>query len=118
MNKRDMILVLDLGSLENDRLIEELTSLGVDCCVCSHDITLEEVNAFENVKGIILNGGPNRMADGVEKDVSIEIYNAPMPVLTVDHKGDDPWPEDHEKRMETLSLFALCLCGAQSSKEK
>lgn len=113
MKKRDMILILDLGSTENERLVRELDSLGVYSEIRPHSITIDEVNALPNVKGIILNGGPNRMVDGVEMDVALEIYNAPMPVLMVDHKGDDPWPEDAEKRMETLSLFALCLCGAE-----
>ena len=49
-------------------------------------------------------------------DVAVEILNAPMPVLMVDHKGDDPWPEDVQKRRETLELFALCLCGAEAVK--
>lgn len=113
MEQRDMILILDLGSLENDRLVRELGELGVHSEIHPYDITLDEVNSLPNVKGIILNGGPNRVVDGEEMDVAIEIYNAPMPVLVVDHKGDDPWPEDEEKRKETLSLFALCLCGAE-----
>lgn len=113
MEKRDMILILDLGSLENDRLVRELADLGVYSEIHPCNITLDEVNALPNVKGIILNGGPNRMADGEEMDVAIEIYNAPMPVLTVDHKGDDPWPDGEEKRKETLSLFAFGLCGAE-----
>ena len=116
MEKRDMILILDLGSQENDRLVRELNELGIYSEVRPHSITIEEVNALQNVKGIILNGGPNRMVDGEEKDVALEIYNAPMPVLMVDHKGDDPWPEDEEKRKETLSLFALCLCGAEPAE--
>ena len=117
MKKRDMILILDLGSLENDRLVRELAELGVYSEIRPFNITLDELNALPNVKGIILNGGPNCAADGEEVDVAIEIYNAPMPVLMVDYKGDDPWPEDEEKRKETLELFALCLCGAESSAQ-
>ncbi len=113
MKKRDMILILDLGSLENDRLVRELDELGVYSEIRPYSITLEEVNALPSVKGIILNGGPNNLVDGEEMDVAVEILNAPMPVLMVDHKGDDPWPEDEAKRKETLELFALCLCGAE-----
>ena len=113
MKKKDMILILDLCSLENDRLVHELDELGVYSEIRPYDITLEELNALSNVKGIILNGGPNCTADGVETDVALEIYNAPMPVLMVDYKGDEPWPEDEDKRRETLELFALCLCGAE-----
>ena len=118
MENRGMILVLDLGSLENDRLVRELNELGVYCEVRPYNITLEEVNSLPNVKGIILNGGPNRLVDGEEMDVALEIYNAPMPVLMVDHKGDDPWPEEEEKRKETLSIFAFVRCGVESPEQE
>ena len=117
MEKNDMILILDLGSTENERLVRELADLGIQSEICAHSITIDEVNTYPNVKGIILNGGPNNMVNGEAKDVALEIYNAPMPVLMVDHKGDDPWPEDAEKRKETLELFALCLCGAKPMEQ-
>lgn len=113
--KQDMIVVLDLGSEENPRLVREIRSLGVCCELYPHSITPEELAALPNVKGVILNGGPNRIIDGVELDVALEIYNAPVPVLMVDHKGDDPWPEDEEKRMETLSIFIFAICGAEAN---
>ena len=113
MEKKDMILILDLGSLENDRLVRELDDLGVYSEIHPHSITIDEVNALPSVKGIILNGGPNRVADGAEMDVALEIYNAPMPVLMVDHKGDDPWPEGEQERREALELFVFALCGAE-----
>lgn len=56
--KQDMILVLDLGSQENPRLAREIRSLGVYSEIHPHDITLEQVHALPNVKGIIVNGGP------------------------------------------------------------
>lgn len=116
MEKRDMILILDLGSTENERLVRELNSLGVYSEIHPHSIMMDEVNALPNVKGIILNGGPNRTVDGTEMDVALEIYNAPMPVLTVDHRGDDPWPEGEEERREALALFVFGLCGAEPSQ--
>ena len=114
MKKNDMILILDLGSTENDRLVRELAELGVYSEICPHSITMEEVNAFVNVKGIILNGGSNHVVNGEEKEVALEILNAPMPVLMVDYMGDDPWPEDREKRREILSVFVFALCGVQA----
>ncbi|MEG2119792.1 MAG: asparagine synthase-related protein, partial [Pseudoflavonifractor sp.] len=68
-----------------------------------------------NVKGIILNGGPNRVVDGVSIDVAKEIYNAPVPVLLADHQGDKPWPADDGERRETLSNFVFGLCGATAN---
>nr|WP_317324083.1 glutamine-hydrolyzing GMP synthase [uncultured Flavonifractor sp.] len=113
--KQDMILILDLGSKENAKIAREVRALGVYSEIHPHDITLEEVQALPNVKGIILNGGPNRVVDGVEIDVSKEIYNCDLPVLLADHKGDAPWPEDDEARKQTLSNFVFGVCGAEAN---
>ena len=113
--KQDMILILDLGSEENPRLAREIRALGVYSEIHPHDITAEELSALPNVKGIILNGGPNRVVDGVEIDVAKEIYNAPVPVLLADHKGDAPWPADETARKEALSNFVFGVCGAEAN---
>ncbi len=111
--RQDMIVILDLGSEENPRLAREIRALGVYSEIHPHDITLEELKALPNVKGIILNGGANRIVDGVEIDAAKEIYNYEVPVLLADHKGDAPWPDDREMRREALSNFVFGLCGAQ-----
>ena len=111
--KQDMIVILDLGSEENPRLAREIRALGVYSEIHPHDITLKELNALPNVKGVILNGGPNRVVDGVEIDVSRDIYNCPVPVLLADHKGDKPWPEEEGARKAALENFVLGVCGAQ-----
>ena len=113
--KQDMIVVLDLGSEENPRLAREIRALGVYSEIHPHDITPEELAALPGVKGVILNGGPNRVVDGVEIDVAQGIYNAPVPVLMVDHKGDAPWPEKEEERKEALSNFIFGVCGAEAN---
>ena len=113
--KQDMILILDLGSEENARLAREIRALGVYSEIHPHDITEDELKALPNVKGIILNGGPNRVVDGVEIDAAKEIYNAPVPVLLADHKGDAPWPEDEAERMEALRNFVFAVCGAEAN---
>ncbi len=113
--KQDMILVLDLGSEENARLAREIRALGVYSEIYPHDITAAEVAALPNVKGIILNGGPNRVVDGVEIDAAKEIYNYEVPVLLADHKGDQPWPEDETDRKKALSDFVFAVCGAEAN---
>lgn len=115
--KQDKILVLDLGSEENDRLVREIRALGVYSALYPHDITLEELRAIPDVKGIILNGGPRRAADGGALDVSRDIYNYEVPVLLADHQGDAPWPEDPEERREALSNFVFLLCGARPAPD-
>ena len=67
------------------------------------------------MKGIILNGGPNRVVDGVEIDVAQEIYDCDIPALLVDHRGDAPWPADPEARRQALKNFVFGLCGAQAN---
>ena len=113
--KQDMIVILDLGSEENPRLAREIRALGVYSEIYPHDITLEQLKALPNVKGVILNGGPNRVVDGVEIDVSQNIYNCDLPVLLADHKGDAPWPEEEAARKEAISNFVFGLCGAQAN---
>lgn len=113
--KQDMILILDLGSEQNARIAREIRALGVYSEIHPHDITLAEVKALPNVKGIILNGGPNRVVDGVEVDVSRDIYNCDVPVLLADHKGDAPWPADEAERGQALSNFVFGVCGAQAN---
>ena len=86
--KQDMIVILDLGSDENPRLAREIRALGVYSEIHPHDITLQQLQALPNVKGVILNGGVNRVVDGVSIDVSQEIYDCGLPVHLADHKGE------------------------------
>ena len=113
--KQDMIVILDLGSEENPRLAREIRALGVYSEIYPHDITLEALQALPNVKGVILNGGPNRVVDGVEVDADSTIYNCGLPVLQPDHKGGTPWPADQAQREAALSSFVFDTCGAQAN---
>ncbi len=74
--KQDRILILDLGSEENPRLAREIRALGVYSEIYPHDLSKEQLEAMPGVKGIILNGGPNRVVDGVEIDASNAVYLA------------------------------------------
>ncbi len=83
--KQDMIVILDLGSTKNTVVAREIRALGVYSEIHPHDITLEELNNLENVKGIILNGGENRVVDGVSVQVSDDLYNAGIPMMAIDY---------------------------------
>ena len=111
--EQDTILIVDLGSRENGRLAEEIRALGLASRICSHHITLEEIQAMPGIKGIILNGGPDRMEGGEEKDVGLDIYNCDLPVLLVDHRGDAPWPRDEMERKNILEGFVFGFCVAR-----
>ena len=82
--KQDMIVILDLGSTENTVLARQIRDLGVYSEIHPHDITAEGLKALNNVKGIILNGGENRVVDGVEVKVNDEIYSLGIPMIAVD----------------------------------
>lgn len=79
--KQDMIVIIDLGSEENSRLAREIRALGVYSEIYPHDITLAELQSAKNVKGVILNGGPNNVVDGEEIDVKQEIYDLGVPFV-------------------------------------
>ncbi len=83
--KQDMIVILDLGSTENTVLAREIRDMGVYSEIHPHDITAAELKALDNVKGIILNGGENRVVDGVTIDVNDDIYSCGYPVMAIDH---------------------------------
>ena len=83
--KQDMIVVLDLGSTENTVVARQIRALGVYSEIHPHDITVEELNKLENVKGIILNGGANRVVDGVAVDVAPELYTCGYSVISINH---------------------------------
>ncbi len=114
--KQDMIVILDLGSTENTILAREIRALGVYSEIYPHDITAEELRALPNVKGVILNGGKNRVVDGKEIDVNAEIYDCGLPVVSVDHplskcavKYDSAIDE------ESLKKFVFDECKAEAN---
>ena len=83
--KQDMIVILDLGSTENTVIARQIRDMGVYSEIHPHDITVDELKALPNVKGIIINGGENRVVDGVTIDVNADIYNCGIPVMAIDH---------------------------------
>ena len=116
--QQDVILVLDLGSEENPKLAREIRALGVYSEIHPHDLTAAELGAIPNIRGVILNGGKNRIVDGVAIDASDAVYALNVPILAVDHAARSgeklaAWPEDEAARAALLSdfLFDKCGCG-------
>lgn len=117
--KQDMIVILDLGSSENTKLARDIRELGVYSEIYPHDITAEELRDLPNVKGVILNGGPNNIVDGVAIDVLPEIYEAGVPVMAAGH------PEascalsldslDSRENAGKLRSFIFDTCKAQAN---
>ena len=80
----DKILIIDLGSTENAKLARMIRDLHVFSLVANYDITLEEVKALGDVKGIIYNAGPNKDVSGQEIVVRDEVKNLDIPSLSLD----------------------------------
>lgn len=80
---QDTIIIIDLGSTENPDLARYIRSLGVYSEILPHDIDVDKVG--KSVKGIILNGGMNRIVDGEMVDVDHKLYDLEIPVLSIDH---------------------------------
>ena len=114
--KQDMIVILDLGSTENTVLARQIRDLGVYSEIHPHDITVEELNKLDNVKGIILNGGENRIVDGAAVEVRDEIYTCGYPVISVDYPGSKcevqyaELPDD-----EVMKDFLFNVCKAEAN---
>lgn len=83
--KQDMIVILDLGSTENTVVAREIRSMGVYSEIHPHDIGVDGLKKLENVKGIILNGGENRVVDGTPVDIDPALYECGIPMIAIDH---------------------------------
>ncbi len=119
--KQDMILILDLGSDENTVLARMIRDLGVYSEIKPHDITEEELAKLDNVKGIILNGGPLNIVNGKAIEVRDFIYDAGVPVLAVNYaaaKGEhclDQWPAEEEAMRTAVNSFLFDTCHAEAN---
>ena len=112
--KQDMIVILDLGSTENTVLAREIRELGVYSEIHPHDITVDELQKLDNVKGIILNGGENRVVDGEEVQIREELYSLGIPMISVDYpqsKCEKQLPTLPDT--ETLKTFVFQECKAE-----
>lgn len=113
--KQDMIVILDLGSTENTVVARQIRDLGVYSEIHAHDITQTDLEKLQNVKGIILNGGENRIVDGVAVEVMDFIYSCGIPVISIDHptskcsKKYNTLPTDAEMKS---FIFDECKCEA------
>ena len=119
--KQDMIVILDLGSHENTVVARAIRALGVYSEIYPHDITVEELKALPNVKGVIINGGPNNVIDGVAIDVNPEIYNAGVPVIAAGHDKAlcevklAQFENDEEAIKVALKDFVFYVCKAEAN---
>ena len=119
--KQDLILIIDLGSEENARIARAVRDMGVYSEIHPHDLTAQELGAMDNVVGLILNGGPNNIVDGVAIDASDALYQSGLPMMVVNHKSSHraadlaSWSEDDESLQKELKPFLFDTCHAQKT---
>lgn len=117
--KQDMIVILDLGSTENTKLARDIREMGVYSEIYPHDITASELKELPNVKGIIINGGPNNVVDGTPIDVRPELYESGYPVMAAGHgaaaceRSIHSW--DEADSAQILRSFVFDTCKAQAN---
>ncbi len=114
--KQDMIVILDLGSTRNTEIARQIRDMGVYSEIHPYDITPEELKGLENVKGIVLNGGENRVVDGVPVEIDPAVYECGYPVLAIDHPTAKCGRNLKEFPDETaLKEFVFDVCQAQAN---
>ncbi len=114
--KQDMIVILDMGSTENTVIARQIRDMGVYSEIHPHDITIEELKALDNVKGIILNGGENRVVDGSPVEVCDCIYEAGYPIMAIDHptaKCEEAYAEIPAE--DVMKKFVFDTCKAEAN---
>ena len=114
--KQDLIVILDLGSTQNTVVAREIREFGVYSEIHPHDITADGLKALENVKGIILNGGENRIVDGAAVQILPELYDLGCPMIAIDYpQSQCAVNYDQIPDRETLKRFIFEDCKAQAN---
>ncbi len=114
--KQDMIVILDLGSTENTTIARQIRDLGVYSEIHPHDITAGELEKLENVKGIVLNGGENRVVNGSAVDIDPSLYQCGYPMLAIDHPtAKCEMTRDSLPTEEEMKEFVFGVCQAEAN---
>lgn len=114
--KQDMIAVLDLGSTKNAELARAIRALGVYSEIYAHDIAAQDLKKAENLKGIILFGGENRVVDGTPVEISAELYDMGYPMMSIDHPTSKcEWKFDEMPKEDKLKEFVFDICKAEAN---
>lgn len=79
----DKIVVLDFGSQYNQLIARRIREFGVYSELHSHKMTLDEIKALGDVKGIVFSGGPNSAYAKDAPQCDPAIYTSGIPILGI-----------------------------------
>ena len=79
----DKIVVLDFGSQYNQLIARRIREFGVYSELHANDMTLDEILALGDVKGIVFSGGPNSVYDADAPHCDPAIFTSGLPILGI-----------------------------------
>lgn len=79
----DKIIVLDFGSQYNQLIARRIREFHVYSELHPHTMTIEEIKALGDVKGIIFSGGPNSVYDEEAFKCDPAIFTSGIPILGI-----------------------------------
>ena len=81
-SEKDLILIIDFGSQVTKLIARRIRELGVYSEIITPSELLK-LNNYNNIKGIILSGGPSTVTNKKFQSVPKEIFNKKIPILGV-----------------------------------
>ena len=79
---KDKVLIIDFGSQVTKLIARRVRELGVYSEIVT-PIKLNKVKKFQNIKGIILSGGPSTVTSNKFQTVSKKIFEKKIPILGI-----------------------------------
>lgn len=79
----DTIIVLDFGSQYNQLICRRIREMNVYSLLLPYDTSAQELKKYQNLKGIILSGGPNSVYEDNSMKINEDIFNLGIPVLGI-----------------------------------
>ncbi len=80
--EKDKVLVIDFGSQVTKLIARRIRELGVYSEILT-PIQLEKIKTFQNIKGIILSGGPSTVTSTNFQTISKKIFEKKIPILGI-----------------------------------
>ncbi len=111
--QQDQILLIDLGGEDNSEIARAIRGMGVYCEIQAHDLDPGSYPEWSYVKGVIYNGGNNRLVNGVLVQPNQALLEAALPqtAFACPDLLDLNQPRWDISILETF-VFSSCKCVA------